>query len=141
MKKYAPASTAYQRIVREAARDTIQAWLHSLDYTHMHFFQADGVECGLQFFMGYWGLVEGGRWRWGRGDAGDPDENTSGDDVLIEIALGRALPPQPPTVRRRRNLVALSGEAELTRAEIRALVSARARENLNKLVLYAEPRA
>ena len=139
MKTYAPANTTYQRIVRETAHDATQAWLHSLDCACMYFFQVDGVECALEFFTGHWGFEEGGRWRWGRVDAGDPDEDDSGEDVLLEVALGRTLPPQPPTVRRRWALVALSGEADLTRTEIRALVTARARENLDKLVLYAEP--
>ena len=141
MKTYTPASTTYRRTVREAARNAIQTWLRGLDRASVYSFQVDGVACALEFFTGHWGFEEGGRWRWGRGDAGDPDENTSGDDVLLEVALGRALPPQPPTVRRRRDLVTFSGEDHLTRAEIRALVSARVRENLDKLVLCAEPHA
>lgn len=59
----------------------------------------------------------------------------------MEVALGRALPLQPPAVRRRWDLVALSGKTSLTRAEIKALVIARVRENLDKLVLHEEPHA
>ena len=140
--KYSPDAATYRRIVKDAARAAIRDWLHSLRRSGMYLFTVDGVECALEYFEGHWGFEEDGRWRWGRTGAGDPDEDLSGEDVLLEVALGRALPPQRPTTPcRRRDLPAFCGEAGLARAEIRALTAAHARENLDKIVLQSLPRA
>ena len=73
-------------------------------------------------------------------DAGDPDEDLSGEDVLFEIALGRTLPVQAPTVPRcRRNQPFCLDDAELTHAEIRQRAFAHASVNLAKLTLHRFP--
>ena len=136
------ASAAYRRVTREAARAAIRKWLRDLHCSGMYLFEVDGVECALEYFNGHWGMEEGGRWRWGRVGMGDPDENVSGEDVLLEVALGRPLPHQQPSgPRRRRDIPTFSGGGDLTRAEIRRMAAARAFENLGKLVLHRLPPA
>ena len=136
------ASTAYRRVTRNAARTAIRKWLRGLHRSGMYLFEVDGVECALEYFNGHWGMEEGGRWRWGRVGAGDPDEDMSGEDVLLEVALGGPLPRQQPSgPYRRRDTPMFSGGADLTRAEIRRLAAARACENLGKLVLHRLPPA
>ena len=137
----------YRRTAAGAARKAIQEWLRRVDRRSMHSFDVNGVKCALEFFTGHWGgvepygMVEGGRWRWKRLDAGDPDEDESGEDVLLEVALGRPLSPEPPEGLRKRRPFPAFSEGELTTAEIRTLSLARAKENLAKLVLRRLPRA
>ena len=136
------ASATYRRITRDAARAAIRKWLQGLHCSGMYLFEVDGAECALEYFTGHWGMEEGGRWRWGRVGAGDPDEDRLGEDVLLEVALGGPLPRQQPSgPYRRRDFPVLSGGADLTRAEIKSMAAARARENLGKLVLHRLPPA
>ncbi len=146
MRTYSATDPTYRRTAAEAARQATLEWLRGVDRRSMHLFEADGVECALEFFTGHWegvvpyGMTEEGRWRWGRVDAGDPDEDESGEDVLLEVALGRTLSSDPPTSRRRPPLSPFS-DAELTTAAIRTHALARAKERLSKLVLRHLPRA
>ncbi len=146
LKMYRATDRTYGRTATEAARQAVQEWLQHVDRRSMQLFEVDGVECALEFFAGHWegvapyGMAEGGRWRWGRVDAGDPDEDESGEDVLLDVALGRTLSADPATGRRRPAFPPFS-DAELTTAAIRTHALARAEENLSRLVLRHFPRA
>lgn len=131
--KHAPGSPEYRRVAEEAAQDAIAEWLKGVDAERMHVFEADGVECALECCTGHWG--EESRWRWGRVDAGDPDEDESGENVLLLIALGCRLAPGVRSARRRAVLPPYV-EGALGPDEIRACARARAKENLGKLVLH-----
>ena len=85
--KYDPRDPAYLRAAESAAHLAISDWLESVHAEHMYLFEVDGVECALERFTGHWGMEA--RWRWGRTAAGDPDEDESGENILLDVALGR----------------------------------------------------
>ena len=132
--KHAPGSPEYRRAAEQAAQDAIAEWLRGVDADRMHLFEADGVECALECFPGHWG--EESRWRWGRTDAGDPDENLSSENVLLLVALGCRLAPGVRSARRRIVLPPYA-EGALSPDEIKACARARALENLGKLILHS----
>lgn len=131
--KHAPGSPEYRRMAEEAAQDAIAEWLRGVDAHRMHLFEADGVECALECFPGHWG--EESRWRWGRTKGGEPDEDESGENVLLLIALGCRLAPGVRSARRRAVLPPYA-EGALSPDEIKVCARARAQENLGKLVLH-----
>ena len=131
---------AYRRLVRDAASASIHDWLRGLSGLGRYLFVVDGIECALEFYRGHWGMEEGGRWRWGRVDAGDPDEDCSGENVLLEVALGRKLSTQPvSTIQRRRDFPVYGDGAEFTGEEIARRTRAAATANLCKLKLHRQP--
>ena len=134
--RYLPAQPAYRRLAEAAAQLALAEWLRGIDAAHMHLFEVDGVECALECFTGHWGSEA--RWRWGRTAAGDPDEDDSGENVLLEVALGCRLRSQARGARRRATLLSLPpyAEGDLSADEIKACAQVRAKENLGKLVLH-----
>ena len=131
--RYHPQHPEYLRVAEAAAQLAIAEWLKGIGGEHMHLFEVDGVECALECFAGHWGTDA--RWRWGRIAAGDPDEDDSGEDILLEVALGRPLAPGKRSARRRAALPPYA-EGDLSVDEIKACALTRARENLGKLVLH-----
>ena len=85
--RYSLRHPEYLRVAEAAAQLAIAEWLQGIDREQMHLFEVDGVECALECFTGHWGTDA--RWRWGRTAAGDPDEDDSGEDILLDVALGR----------------------------------------------------
>ena len=132
--RYLPAQPEYRRLAEEAAQLALAEWLRGIDAQHMYVFEVDGVECALECFTGHWGSKA--RWRWGRTAAGDPDEDGSGENVLLEVALGCPLLPKNRSARRRVASVPPYAEGDLSADEIRACAQARAKESLGKLVLH-----
>ena len=134
--RYLPAQPEYRRLAEEAAQLALAEWLRGIDAQHMYVFEVDGVECALECFTGHWGSEA--RWRWGRTAAGDPDEDDSGENVLLEVALGYRLRSQARGARRRATLPPLPpyAEGDLSADEIRAYAQARTKENLGKLILH-----
>ena len=132
--RYLPAQPEYRRLAEEAAQLAVAGWLKGIDAAHTYLFEVNGIECALECFTGHWGSEA--RWRWGRTAAGDPDEDDSGENVLLEVALGCPLTSRKQGTRRRVTLVPPYGEGALSADEIRACATARAKENLGKLVLH-----
>ena len=120
-------------MAESAARFAVVEWLQGLDREHMHLFEVDGVECALECFTGHWGTEA--RWRWDRTAAGDPDEDDSGEDILLDVALGRKVAPRQQKARRQAKLPPYA-EGDLSEDDIKSCALARARENLGKLALH-----
>jgi hypothetical protein len=141
--EYPSGSSAYLNAATAGARKAIQNWLGRLERGPMYLFEVAGTECALEFFTGHWegvapyGMVKGGRWRWGRIDAGDPDADESGEDILLDVALGRT--PAPGKRGNRRRALSPYSDSDLTQVEIEAHALARAEENLEKLALHKMP--
>jgi hypothetical protein len=131
--RYHPKHPEYLRLAEAAAKLAIAQWLEGIDPNCMHFFKVDGIECAVECFS--WGM-SAPRWRWGRLDAGDPDEDESGEDILLDVALGRRISPSIPKVRRRKAKLPPYADGDLAEDEIKACAMARAKENLGKLVLH-----
>ena len=131
--KHAPGSPVYLGVAEAAARLAIADWLQDIDGKHMYLFEVEGVECALECFTGHWGTDA--RWRWGRTAAGDPDEDDSGEDILLDVALGRKVAWQPGKARRRPPLPPYA-EGNLSEDEIKSCALARAKQNLGKLFLH-----
>ena len=131
--RYSPLHPEYLRVAEVAARLAIAEWLQGIDRAHLHLFEVVGVECALECFTGHWGMDA--RWRWGRTAAGDPDEDDSGEDILLDVALGRKVAPRRRKSRRRPELPPYA-DGDLAPEEIKTCALARAKENLGKLVLH-----
>jgi hypothetical protein len=131
--RYHPKNPEYVRVAETAAQLAIAEWLQGIDSEHMHLFEVNGVECALECFTGHWGMDA--RWRWGRTSAGDPDEDDSGEDILLDVALGRKIAPGRQRARRRAELRPYA-DGDLAEDEIKTCALTRANENLGKLVLH-----
>ena len=143
-KKHAPGSPAYLHAATSGAGEAIHRWLCQIKRGPTYLFAVAGVECALEFCTGHWagvapyGMAEGGRWRWGRLESGDPDEDESGEDILLDAALGRP-PVRGRAGRRHRAEFPAYPGGDLTQAEIKAHAATRAEQNLQKLVLHEVP--
>ena len=142
--KHPSGSSLYLHAAVAGAGEAINAWLKQIKRGPTYLFEFEGVECALEFFTGHWegvvpyGMVEGGRWRWGRLDAGDPDEDETGEDILLDVALGRS-PVRGRAGRCHRAKFPPYPGGALTQAEIRAHAAKRAEENLYALILREMP--
>ena len=131
--RYPAPHPEYLRVAVEAAQAVIAEWLRGIDGNHTYLFEVEGVECALECFAGHWGT--NARWRWGRLAAGDPDEDESGENILLDVALGRRLAVGKRRARADAGLPPYT-ESDLSVDEIKACAETRAKENLEKLVLH-----
>ena len=142
--RHPPGSPPYLHAATVGAGQAINAWLRQIERGPVYLFEVAGMECALEFFTGHWagvvpyGMVEGGRWRWGRLESGDPDEDETGEDILLDVALSRA-PVRGRQGRRHRAKFPPYPGDDLTQAEIETHAASRAKENLKKLDLRAVP--
>jgi hypothetical protein len=138
--KYSPGCPMYLHAATAGAGQAINEWLRRIERCPMYLFEVSGVECALEFFTSQWpgavpyGMVEGGRWRWGRLESGDPDEDESGEDILLDVALSRPRVRGRQGRRYRANFPPYA-DGGLSQAEIEAYAVIRAVENLGKLSL------
>lgn len=143
--KHSPSSSLYLHAAIAGAGQAINAWLRRIKRGPTYLFEVGGVECALEFFTGHWagvapyGMVEGGRWRWGRLESGDPDKDGSGEDILLDVALGRPLARGMQGRRHRAKFPPYPPGSDLTQAEVEAHAAAQAEENLTKLDLRVVP--
>ena len=144
--RYLPGDKEYIRAAKAGAWQAVKLWLKrleaspELDPYRPFEFKANGVQCFIQFHPGHWGGVipygipGGGRWIWAR-EGIDPDEDLSGEDVLLDVALGRPIGPKPLHCNRRGGLPPYA-RSELTLAQVERRARARARRNLAGLGLH-----
>ena len=122
----------------------INQWLRQIERGPMYLFEVGGVECALDFLTGHWAevapyaMVEGGRWRWGRLESGDPDDDETGEDILLDVTLSRPL-AKGRAGRRHRATFPPYADCDLTKKEIEFHSIVRAEENLRKLTLRKMP--
>lgn len=78
---YLPGSSMYLHVATVGAGRAINRWLRRIERGLTYRFEVERIECSLEFStepgveIATYALVEGGRWRWGRLDNGDPDED------------------------------------------------------------------
>ena len=141
--RYSSGEPMYLHVATAAVRSVIVEWLNTLERGPVYLFEVESVECALEFVPDHaegfapHGLVEGGRWRWGRLESGDPDEDETGEDILLDVALSRPL-ARGRQGRRHRTAFPPYRGGDLTHAEVAEYAVVRAKVNLGRLSLHTK---